>query len=73
MFFTWESIRKVNSPGAWVAQSVKWPTLGFRSGRDLMVRGFEPSVRLCLDTAESAWDSLSLSLKINKTEKRKEM
>ena len=28
--------------GAWVAQSVKRPTLGFGSGRDLMGCEFEP-------------------------------
>ena len=45
----------------WVAQSVKCPTLDFRSGHDLTVRGFEPRIGLCTDNAESAWDSLSLS------------
>ena len=48
--------------GAWVAQSVKCPTLDFGSGRDLAVRGFEPRGGFCIDSAESAWDSVSLSL-----------
>ena len=33
--------------GAWVAQLVKRLTLGFSSGRDLLVRAFEPRVGLC--------------------------
>ena len=65
-----------------MAQSVKRPTLGFGSGHDLVVRGFEPWIGLCADSAEPAGDSLcpslsdpaslvlslslSLSLKINK-------
>ena len=32
------------------------------SGHDLTVRGIKPHVRLCADSAEPAWDSLSLSL-----------
>ena len=31
---------------AWVAQLVEPPTLGFSSGHDFMVCGFEPQVRL---------------------------
>ena len=58
-------------------------TLGFISGRDLIVHGFEPCIRLCADTMEPAWDSLSpsvsvppaqghaLSLKVNKHLKQK--
>ena len=46
--------------GAWVAQPVKHPTLDFGSGHDLRVRGFEPSVGLCADSVEPAWDSLPL-------------
>ena len=61
-----------------MAQSVKRPTLGFGSGRDLAVREIEPHVGLCSDGVEPAWDSLShilcpsptcsvsLSVKINK-------
>ena len=50
--------------GARVAQSVKTPTLGFGSGLDLVVRGFEPRVGLHTGDAEPAWDSLSLSLSL---------
>ena len=48
--------------GAWVAQLVKRLPLDFGSGHDLTVRGFEPHVRLCADSSEPAWDSLSPSL-----------
>ena len=48
--------------GTRVAQSVKRPTLGFGSGHDLAVRGPEPYVGLFADSAEPAWDSLSLPL-----------
>ena len=45
-----------------MAQSVKHPTLDFGSGRDLMVGEIEPQSSHCADSAESAWDSLLLSL-----------
>ena len=45
--------------GAWVAQSVKHPTLDFGSDHDLTVREFKPLVGLCADGMEPAWDSLS--------------
>ena len=45
-----------------MAQSVKCPTLGFGSGHDLTVCGFEPRVGLCAGITEPAWDSLSPSL-----------
>ena len=59
--------------------SVGWAS-DFGSGYDLMVHEFEPCIRLCIDSVEPAWDSLSLppslysppplilsvSLKINK-------
>ena len=48
--------------GLRVAQSVKRLTLDLGSGHDLTVREFEPRVGLCADSAEPAWDSLSLSL-----------
>ena len=59
--------------GAWVAQSVKHPSLGFSSVRDLTVHEFEPHIRLCTESAETAWDflfymhllTLSVSQKIN--------
>ena len=50
-----------NFRGTWVAQSVECLTLGFGSGHDLRVREFKPHVGLCTDSAEPAWDSLSLS------------
>ena len=66
--------------GAWAAQLVKGPTLDFSSGHDLMVCGIEPHVRLCTDSVEPAWDSVSsrsarplsaVYLKINIKEKKK--
>ena len=69
--------------GAWVAQSIKRPTLDFSSGHDLTIRELEPHIQLCADSTEPAWDSLlsappllalclSLSLsEINKHEKIK--
>ena len=50
----YESIKK-KTRGAWVAQSVKHLTLDFGSGRDLMGCEFEPRLRLCPDSMESAW------------------
>ena len=52
------------SGGAWVAASVKHPTLDFGSGQDLMAREFEPRVGLCADSSEpgAASDSVSPSL-----------
>ena len=40
------------SRDTWEAQSVKHLTLGVGSGHDLMVRGIEPHVGLCVDNAE---------------------
>ena len=37
--------------GAWVAQSVKYLTLGFSSDHDLTVREMELCIRLCTDSA----------------------
>ena len=48
--------------GAWMALSVKCPTLDFNPGHDLMVHGIEPFLVLYVDSVEPAWDSLSLSL-----------
>ena len=50
--------RKGNFGGTWVAQSVKHLTLDFGSGHDLTVRGIEPRVGLCADSAEPTWDPL---------------
>ena len=57
-------VRKGQVGGAWVAQSVKRPTLDFGSGHDLTVREKEPHVGLCADGVEPAWDSLSLPLSL---------
>ena len=46
---------------AWVAQSVKCPTLDVGSGHDLMVVGLSPMWGSALSW-ESAWDSVCLSL-----------
>ena len=48
--------------GAWVAQSVGHLTLDFSSGHNLTICEFKPQVRLCADSSEPTWDSLSLSL-----------
>ena len=48
-----------------MAQSVKCPTLDFGSGHDLTVHEFEPYSRLCIDSVEPAWDSLSSSLSLS--------
>ena len=42
--------------GTWVVQSIEHQSLGL----DLIVSEFEPCIRLCADSAESAWGSLSL-------------
>ena len=44
------------------AQLVKRPTLDFGFSHDFMVCGFGLLMRLYPDSAEPAWDSLSLSL-----------
>ena len=51
--------------GAWVAQSVKRPTLGFGSGHGLTVGGFKPQIGLRADSAGPAWYSLSLKINFN--------
>ena len=55
-------IKKIAERGTWVAQSVKHLTLGFSSGNDLTVCGFEPHEGLCANGAEPAWDFLSAPL-----------
>ena len=50
-----------HSGGAWVAQLVKHPTLGFSSGHDLTVREFQPHIGLH-DTAWSLLGILSIPL-----------
>ena len=51
--------------GAWVAQSIKLPTLGFDSGHDLIVGEMEPYMGLHADSMEPAWVALSLSLSLS--------
>ena len=53
---------KTKSWDAKVARVVKCLTLDFCSGRDLMVCEFEPRVRLCAESVEHVWDSISSSL-----------
>ena len=56
-----------------MAQSVKRLTLDSASGDDLTVCEFEPHVGLWADSAEPAWDFLSLSLKISLKKKNKKV
>ena len=62
-----------------MAQLVKYLTLDFGLGHNLMVCETEPFIGLCADSMEPDWDSLSpsffllpLHLKINKHLKTKE-
>ena len=57
-----EPIRNSLYWGGWVTQLVKRLTLDFGSGHDLTVFEFEPHVRLCTDSVEPSWDSLSVPL-----------
>ena len=45
-----------------MVQSVEHLTLDFGSDHDLTVCGVEPRIRLCADSMEPAWDSVSFSL-----------
>ena len=56
---------KCNLWGAWVAQLVKHLTLDISSGHDLTVGETEALIRLCADSVEPTWDSLSLSLSLS--------
>ena len=42
-----------------MAQLVKHLTLDFGSGHNLRVLESKPHIRLCADSTDSAWDSLS--------------
>ena len=42
-------------------------TLDFASDHDLPILRIEPHVRLCTDSTEPAWDSLSFSLSLSLT------
>ena len=56
------NFKSLGSEGrTWVAQGVQRPTLGLSSGHDLTACEIEPHARLCADTTEPAWDSVSLS------------
>ena len=71
MLYLSQSISKQNRllGGAWVAQSVTCPDFG--SGHDLVVREFEPRIRLCADSSEPGacfGFSLSLSLSLSLSE-----
>ena len=55
---------KIKHRGSWVAQSVRSPTPGFGSGRDLTVCEFKPHIGPCADGMEPAWDSLSPSFSL---------
>ena len=50
----------LGAPG-WLSR-LKRLTIGFGSGHDLAVPGTEIRVRLCADSMEPAWESLSPSL-----------
>ena len=54
-------IKKKETWGTWMAQSVEHPTLDFGSGHDLRVLGSSPTSNSML-SGESAPDSLSSSL-----------
>ena len=41
--------------GIWLAQSVGHLSLGFSSGHDLLVCGFEPRLGFWADSSEPAW------------------
>ena len=47
-----KSAQKIILWGAWVAQLFARLTLDFGSDHDLLVRGFEPCVRVCADSVE---------------------
>ena len=59
---TRQCFSRVLGRGTWAAQSVKHSTLHFGSGRELMVCEFGPHIRIHADSAEPAWDPLSLLL-----------
>ena len=46
--------------GTWVACLVECLTHGFNSDHDLLVHEIEPSIQVCADSMEPAWDSRSL-------------
>ena len=58
-FHIWKSLW-----GAWLAQSVKGLTLTSAQVTISRLLGFNPTLGLCADSAESAWDSLSPCLPV---------
>ena len=54
----------MQNQGCLEAQSVKRPTFDFGSGHDLLACDFKPHTELCADSAEPAWDALSLPLSL---------
>ena len=57
-------ILRSNFGGAWVAQLVKHLILDLSSSHDLTGLEIEPHIRLCADSSESTWNSLSPSLAV---------
>ena len=57
-----EPLKKRKTQGAWVAQSVKCPTIDSGLVHNLTIGETEPCVGLFADSAEPAWDSLCLPL-----------
>ena len=62
---TGHPIKNVGQSGHWVAQSIKRLTLDFSLGHDLTLHEIEPRTRLCADSMDPAWDSLSPSLSLS--------
>lgn len=54
--------KSVKGMGAWVAQSVKPPTLSFSSGHDLMVHGYKTCTGLPAQRGACLEDSLPVPL-----------
>ena len=64
-YFKWPFFfNKMHFLGCLGALSVEPQSVDFGSGHDLLVYGIEPRIGLCADSAESAWDSLSLFLSV---------
>ena len=58
-----EKLLWVLGASGWLSR-FKHLTLALKSGHDLMVWELETHVRLCADSAEPAWDSVSLPLSL---------
>ena len=55
-------LKKKGYGDAWVTQLIECLTPDFSSGHNLVIHGIELGVRLCVDSVETAWDSLLPSL-----------